>query len=216
MVSYIFGAIIIVILVISVILHEYAHGKVSYLFGDTTPKDEGRLTLNPIKHLDPVGSVFLPLFLILLNTGFVIGWAKPVPINPDNYSNRKLGWILTSLAGPLTNYLLAFISLVGLVIVNFYFSHISEMVFVKLILWYFFAVNFILGSFNILPLPPLDGFWILLNVLPERISSLMYKVVETKYYPLMIILTAVIAIGVSRYTVIPLLVYLEDYLLIRN
>lgn len=214
--SYVFGAIIIVILVISVILHEYAHGRVSYLFGDSTPKDEGRLTLNPIRHLDPVGSVFLPLFLILLNTGFVIGWAKPVPINPDNYHNRRLGWILTSLAGPLTNYILSLISLIGLIVLNSYFVQTSEIMIFKLILWYSFAINFILGSFNILPLPPLDGFWILMNVLPERISDFMSKIVETKYYPIMIILTAVIAIGISRYTIIPFLIHLEKYLLLSN
>lgn len=207
--SYIFGVIIIVVLVISVILHEYAHGKVSYLFGDSTAKDEGRLTLNPIKHIDPIGSVFLPLFLIIMNTGFVIGWAKPVPINPDNYSNRKLGWILTSLAGPLTNYILSFISLVGLIIFNYYSTQATEIVVIKLILWYVFAINFILGSFNILPLPPLDGFWILINILPESISKRLLGIVETKYYPLIIILTAIVAIGISRYTIIPLLIYFE-------
>lgn len=207
--SYIFGVIIIVVLVISVILHEYAHGKVSYLFGDSTAKDEGRLTLNPIKHIDPIGSVFLPLFLIIMNTGFVIGWAKPVPINPDNYSNRKLGWILTSLAGPLTNYILSFISLVGLIIFNYYSTQATEIVVIKLILWYVFAINFILGSFNILPLPPLDGFWILINILPESVSKRLLSIVETKYYPLIIILTAIVAIGISRYTIIPLLIYFE-------
>lgn len=207
--SYIFGVIIIVVLVISVILHEYAHGRVSYLFGDSTAKDEGRLTLNPIKHIDPIGSVFLPLFLIIMNTGFVIGWAKPVPINPDNYSNRKLGWILTSLAGPLTNYILSFISLVGLIIFNYYSTQATEIVVIKIILWYVFAINFILGSFNILPLPPLDGFWILINILPESVSKRLLSIVETKYYPLIIILTAIVAIGISRYTIIPLLIYLE-------
>lgn len=206
--EYIFGAIAIVILVISVVLHEYAHGRVSYAFGDTTPRDEGRLTLNPIKHLDPVGSVFLPLFLVVLNTGFVVGWAKPIPINPNNYKNKRIGWISTSLAGPLTNYLLALVS--GALILGFNGLLVTSDVgmVAKAILWYFLAINFILGSFNLIPLPPLDGFWVILNVFPEKVRDSIAGVVYSRYYPVFIIITAIVAVSLSKYTVLPLIRYI--------
>lgn len=209
--EYIFSAVIVVILIISVVVHEYAHGKVSLLFGDTTAMDQGRLTLNPIKHLDPVGSILLPLFLVIMNTGFVIGWAKPVPINPDNYLNKRLGWILTSLAGPTTNYLIAIVSLIILIVINSFLSSTDVILIIKVIIWYFFAINFILGSFNVIPLPPLDGFWVIINLLPDVTRDKVINLVS-KYYPLFMIITAVIAVLVSRYTFLPILNYLVDML----
>src|SRR3989304_1848333 len=97
-----------IVLLFSVILHEIAHGSVALYLGDPTAKMAGRLTLNPIKHLDPVGSILLPLILII-TTGKGIGWAKPVPINPTNFRDQKWGELKVSLAGPLANILLALI-----------------------------------------------------------------------------------------------------------
>ncbi|MFN4244670.1 MAG: site-2 protease family protein [Brevinematia bacterium] len=207
--EYILSVIGIIILIISIVLHEYAHGKVSYIFGDSTAKDEGRLTLNPIKHIDPVGSIILPLLLIVMNTGFVIGWAKPVPINPDRYTNKKLGWILTSIAGPFINYFLSFIALLTILLFNNFYD--VNPIF-KIILWYLFAINFVLGSFNILPLPPLDGFWVLLNLLPEKIKENVSKLVLSEYYPMIMVFTAIIAILIGKYTFLKILINISSIL----
>lgn len=205
----------IIILIISVILHEYSHGKISYTFGDPTPKEMGRLTLNPIKHLDPVGSILLPISLILLNIGFIIGWAKPIPINPNNYTNKKLHWTLTALAGPITNYLISLLSLLILVFLNT-LSTSNTVIIVKVIFWYFFAINFVLGSFNLIPLPPLDGFWVIYNLLPLKLQEKFSVVIESNYTPIMIILTAVISILLSKYTIIPAINFFFEFLKIST
>jgi len=96
-------------LLFSVIIHELAHGYVAYSLGDPTAKYEGRLTLNPLKHLDPFGSVILPLLLFVTGSPFLFGWAKPVPINPYNFKDQKYGEIKVSIAGPASNFLLAII-----------------------------------------------------------------------------------------------------------
>ncbi|MCS7298454.1 MAG: site-2 protease family protein [Spirochaetia bacterium] len=210
--EYILTAVAIFILIISVVIHEYAHGRVSYAFGDTTAKDEGRLTLNPIKHLDPVGSIFLPIFLVVLNTGFIIGWARPVPINPDNYHNKRLGWIATAIAGPVSNYSLMLISMVLILLIGHNTEGAMWLFIFKVILWYILAINFVLGSFNLIPLPPLDGFWILLNLLPSSLRDKISSIVISKYYPLFIIITVVLALLISRYTIIPVMNAMEEWL----
>ncbi|MCX8029580.1 MAG: site-2 protease family protein [Brevinematales bacterium] len=212
--EYVLTSIAILVLIISVVFHEYAHGRISYMLGDNTPKEEGRLTLNPIKHLDPVGSILLPVLLVISNTGFIIGWAKPVPINPDNYKNKKLGWILTSLAGPLTNYSLVLISLPIILFINSNFTPSPEIFYIKLVLWYILVINFVLGTFNLFPLPPLDGFWVVANLLPETSRDKIVSIVSSKYYPIIMILTIVIAIFISRYTIIPAVNSLEEWLVI--
>ncbi len=209
--EYILSIVAIISLILSIVVHEYAHGKVSYIFGDSTAKDEGRLTLNPIKHIDPLGSIALPLVLILMNSGFIIGWAKPVPINPDRYYNKRLGWILTSLAGPFVNYLIFVISLVFILLINSLTPSDTTTIF-KLILWYLLAINFVLGSFNLLPLPPLDGFWVLLNLLPSNIRDTISRIVFSKYYPILMLFTALIAILISKYTILRVLINLSSIL----
>ena len=97
----------IAVLIISVMAHEIAHGAVAYYFGDPTAKNQGRLTLNPLKHIDMFGSIFLPLILYITNSGFLFGWAKPVPYNPYNLRNRRLGEFCVSIAGIVTNFLIA-------------------------------------------------------------------------------------------------------------
>lgn len=144
---------------IAVVLHEFGHAIVSHLFGDPTPKSEGRLSLNPIKHLDPFGILSLIIF------GF--GWAKPVIINPVYYKRPKLGMTLVGLAGPLMNFIIAILSFLMLkLILILPYSRFIE------ILWTFFSVlatiNIGLGVFNLIPIPPLDGSKIIGCVLPER------------------------------------------------
>ncbi|MCL5779889.1 MAG: site-2 protease family protein [Firmicutes bacterium] len=134
-------------------LHEYAHALVAYKLGDNTAKYEGRLTLNPIKHLDPLGTL-----LIFFGP---IGWAKPVPVNPFHFENRKKGMMLVSLAGPGANFLLA---VVGAVLLGIFRASAD----LQYILYYFMVLNVWLAVFNLLPLPPLDGSKILAGILPGR------------------------------------------------
>ena len=159
----------------SVVIHEVAHGYVAYLNGDDTARLQGRLTLNPIKHLDIFGSIVLPLILIITNAGFVFGWAKPVPYNPNNLRNGKKGVILVSIAGILANLFLAIIfgllihfgALLGLPAYN----AISPDPFYR-IATSIVIVNIVLALFNLIPVPPLDGSKVLFAFLPYRFHKI--------------------------------------------
>ena len=143
------------LLLMSIVIHEVSHGLAAYALGDPTAKRAGRLTLNPLKHLDPFGTLLM-LFA-------PIGFAKPVPINPYYMRRPKLGMALTALAGPISNLLLAFVGL--FVYVGFY-SVFGE--FVRSAVAYFIMLNVTLAVFNLIPFPPLDGSKIMFSVLPER------------------------------------------------
>ena len=157
-------------IIIALTFHEYAHARVSYAFGDPTAKNEGRLTLNPLKHLDPVGT------LLLIFVGF--GWAKPVPINPYYYQgNRGRKLIAVSAAGPLMNLLEA---IVGTALLTLFFhlalahpawfSHEGRYrlyTYIMNLLQYFISINVVLMVFNLIPIPPLDGSKLLTGLLPE-------------------------------------------------
>ncbi len=155
----------IIILIFSVMIHEVCHGLMALSFGDKTAEYEGRLTLNPIKHIDYVGSIFLPLFLWIVGSPFLIGWAKPVPYNPYNLRNRKIAEPLVALAGPLSNILLAFIF--GIAI---RFLAPMNLLNDQLVMIFAFItlVNISLAIFNLIPIPPLDGSKILFSFLPVR------------------------------------------------
>ena len=162
-----------IVLLFSVIIHELAHGYVAYSLGDPTAKYEGRLTLNPIKHLDPFGSIILPLLLFIAGSPFLFGWAKPVPINPYNFTDKKFGEIKVSFAGPASNLLLAIIF--GLIIrfilvpygfYDFFTHYIANTRFN--IFDFIVEINIWLAIFNLIPVPPLDGSWILFSFLSDR------------------------------------------------
>ncbi|MBU4479981.1 site-2 protease family protein [Patescibacteria group bacterium] len=153
----------IIILIMSVVVHEVSHGFMAYYFGDPTAKMAGRLTLNPLKHLDLTGSVIVPTFAFL-TTGFIFGWAKPVPYNPYNLRNAKIGEPMVALAGPLSNFSVALIF--GLLI-RFGLIPLNLIEPASLIV----LINIVLGSFNLVPIPPLDGSKILFGLLPY---NLMY------------------------------------------
>jgi Zn-dependent protease len=154
------------VVLLAIICHECAHGWVSYKLGDPTAKQAGRLTLNPLKHLDILGTICM-LF-------FHVGWAKPVPINPLYYKDRKKGIIYVSIAGPLTNFILAFISLMIEGVLFKFGSDSSVAVWIFCQLCYYSAVvNIGLGLFNLIPIPPLDG--------SKIVGELSYWAAE-KYY----------------------------------
>ena len=156
---------IILVLIISIILHELAHGYAAYALGDPTAKLAGRLTLNPFSHMDPIGSVVIPGLLIISQTPFLFGWAKPVPYNPHNLKHARWGESFVAAAGSLTNLLIAslfalIIQLGGDVFSPTFLSFAAIVVF----------VNLFLGLFNLIPLPPLDGYTVLRNALPYRLA----------------------------------------------
>ncbi len=153
-----------IILLFSVIIHELAHGFVAEALGDPTAKYAGRLTLNPIKHIDLFGSIILPLVLFITGAPFLVGWAKPVPVNPYNFRDQKWGSLKVAIAGPLSNFSLAVIF--GLVV------RFSGLPFGAPIIQFFIIIvltNLMLGLFNLIPVPPLDGHWILFTFIPDRL-----------------------------------------------
>ncbi len=151
------------ILIMSVVIHEISHGFMAEYFGDKTARHAGRLTLNPIKHLDLFGSILLPAFLVLSHAGFMFGWAKPVPYNPYNLSNRKWGTIAVAGAGVLANF---FIAILFGIILRFGISFGASPDF-YFIVSAIVIVNLALGIFNLVPIPPLDGSRIFLSFLPS-------------------------------------------------
>lgn len=156
------------IIVISAVFHEYAHGFAAYRLGDSTAKNEGRLTLNPLVHLDPIGTVILPLFL-LLTSGMFIGWARPVPYNPYNLRDKKYGSLKVAIAGPLTNFLIALI--LGLLL-RFFGGYVSASGVIPPIFPEFLGlivyINIFLALFNLIPLPPLDGSKVFADLFPRQ------------------------------------------------
>jgi Zn-dependent protease len=173
---------ILIVLYFSIVIHEIAHGSCALLLGDDTAKREGRLTLNPIAHLDPIGTIFLPLILLILTFGQgpIFGWAKPVPVNPLNFRDKKWGIVKVSLAGPATNLLIAIL-----------FSFLAGFNFPRAMINFFEIIsiyNFSWAFFNLLPLPPLDGFHILYQILPERFFSLKFFLLQYGFLILLFII----------------------------
>ena len=151
---------------VALTIHEYAHGYVAYRLGDDTAKSMGRLSLNPIKHLDPFGAICMILFHF--------GWAKPVPIDPRNFKNPRKGFALTALAGPATNIVVGFFTSFFYLLCLSYFKKTGVAFLdnlqtnIILFLFYFFTVNVGLGVFNLIPVPPFDGSRILNVILPKK------------------------------------------------
>jgi Zn-dependent protease len=157
------------VLMISIILHELAHGAAAYLNGDPTAKVMGRLTLNPIKHIDPLG-MLLPIGLILMGSSFVIGWAKPVPVNYRNLKNGEFSVFQVSIAGVVVNFTLAFI---GATIIKFFPEIYMTNDIVHMAIGYLIRINLVLGIFNLLPIPPLDGSKILWSLGGDGIKEMV-------------------------------------------
>ncbi len=157
----------IAVLIISVVIHEISHGYAAEYFGDKTARYAGRLTLNPIKHLDMFGSIILPLILVLTKANFLIGWAKPVPYNPDNLSNRRLGTLAVALAGIIANLSIAIFFGILMRIAYFYGFASQPFYFISGLIVF---INIALAVFNLMPFPPLDGSKILFSLLPYNLA----------------------------------------------
>ena len=150
----------IIILIFSAIIHEYMHGWMAERLGDNTAKDAGRLTLNPIPHLDLFGSIILPSLMALSGTGIIFGWAKPVPFNPNNLSDQKWGQAKVAVAGPMGNLIIAL--MLGL---SLRFLEIANPTMIALFAMAI-LINLVLMIFNLMPIPPLDGSKVLMVFLP--------------------------------------------------
>lgn len=172
------------ILLFSVVVHELAHGWMALRLGDTTARDAGRLTLNPIPHIDPIGSVFVPLIAVASGSGIFIAWAKPVPVNPANFRNLRRDDILVSVVGPLSNIAMAFACTVMFILVRAASTLLpgeggaADQVSLFFLRMFFggIGLNIMLALFNLLPVPPLDGSHIAASLLPERFGTLFRKI----------------------------------------
>ena len=177
-------------IVIAMVVHEYAHARVAYALGDYTPRLQGRLTINPAAHVDPIG------LLMLIVAHF--GWAKPVQINPMNFSNPRRDDILVSLAGPASNLITAFVALIVLVLMAKLDFPMSEGLLVVFNLIIVYNINF--AIFNMLPIPPLDGSHILRNLLPYDLAR-VYEQLERYSFVFLIL---ILATPILSYVFVPL------------
>ncbi|ADC89883.1 peptidase M50 [Thermocrinis albus DSM 14484] len=165
-------------LMMAVVLHEYAHGWMAFKMGDTTAYKEGRLTINPIPHIDPFGTILLPAILMLLGSPILFGWAKPVPINPLNFRDLRKGTFLVSVAGIGMNFLLAVLfGVLYRLIDSGYLDFMGSSILVPLAIFSAKSVfiNLVLAIFNAVPIPPLDGSRAVMSFLSFRHWELFYR-----------------------------------------
>lgn len=167
------GAVSLVVFIFSVVVHENAHGLAAEHFGDTTARDLGRITMNPLPHLDPVGSLLLPIAAVIAGLPF-LGWAKPVPVNPANLRNPVVHNAYVAAAGPASNFLLALAASLLWIAVGVAYKYVPGLaengqrsfLFFNTLCNSLITLNCVLAIFNLLPIPPLDGHWILMRYLP--------------------------------------------------
>jgi Zn-dependent protease len=188
----------IVILLFSIIVHEVMHGLIALKFGDHTAKDAGRLTLNPLPHIDPIGSILVPLSLFILSSPIMFGWAKPVPVNPFNFTNMKKGELYVAGAGVAANFTLAIIA-----VFLFHIFNLFNIYMLSALAIFTIKINLILAFFNLIPVPPLDGSKILASFLPVKMAISYQKLEKYGLFILILILISPIdflGVGISVLT----------------
>ncbi len=206
--------------IFAITLHETAHGYAALALGDTTARDQGRLTLNPLRHIDRVGTLILPGFLLisqlltLHRVVFMFGWAKPVPVSAWKFSNPRRGMAFVAMAGPAMNFLLVWLTALALRGL----ADADADAWLTTILLDFMAVNLVLGLFNLLPIPPLDGGRVIVGLLPEHLAR-MWAGLER--FGLLIVILGVLVlpkvfgidpIGAALNTVLPMAFHLAFWL----
>jgi len=221
--SYTENIYIIPILIFSVVIHEMAHAWVALKCGDTTAKDLGRLTLNPIPHIDLFGSILIPLFSIIATGRVFIAWAKPVPIDPRNFRHFKRDDTLVTIAGPISNLIIAFLCVIFVVVIYYitiatnpaqssfgfeFLNYMFRMFYVGI------TLNVSLAVFNMLPIPPLDGSHILANILPDELAMRYRRIGFMGIFIILALFNFVP--GFSRFFVSIILFVSEPYLNLIN
>jgi Zn-dependent protease len=201
----------------SIIVHEVAHGWIANRLGDDTAKRMGRLTLNPISHIDPIGTIILPAFMIIIG-GPVFGWAKPVPFNPNNFKRNidpRNGVVWVALAGPSSNLLIAFVTSFIYVAALKLFSPLPYLTYfiVMNVAQALISVNLMLGCFNLIPIPPLDGSKILMRFLPRKYA---YYLLEFERYGFLVLAILLATGSLSSVIEVPMRYLLRLFLLIPN
>ena len=191
------------ILVFAVIVHEVSHGYVAYKLGDPTAKNEGRLTLNPIPHIDPMWSILLPAFFILSHSPFLIGGAKPVPVNSSYFKKPRRDVMLVSLAGPGSNIVLALLFAVLLKLIILF--PVIKSPGLELFAQYGIMINMVLAAFNLIPIPPLDGSGILSGLLPLSVAYNYGKIAPYGIW----ILMGLLYFGLVQYLMAPVLMVIK-------
>jgi len=209
-----------VVLLFSLSIHEASHAWMSDRLGDYTARYLGRVTLNPVPHIDPIGTIVFPLLMYFTNIP-IIGWAKPVPVNPAHLRNPRKDNIYISLAGPAANLLAGFIAFVVLLVMKIISPELirvsvggmpgNESVFtpIVIILFYMFFINFALALFNCIPIPPLDGHWVLYGLLPDDKAAVLERLGGYGF----LIIYALMFLGVLNYIFMPIF-YVRNWLLL--
>lgn len=198
------------VLVFSVVFHEYAHGLAAYRLGDDTARLKGRLTMNPLNHIDPVGSLLVPVVMFITG-GMMFGWAKPVPVRVGKLRNPKNDHPKVAAAGPLANLLLALVSAVGLGLVSAAGARVpgagaavSPVTFLGRLFMAGISLNVMLALFNLVPLPPLDGSWVMSRLLPVNARLKYESLRQYGFLPVIafIVLLQVSPLGAAFYRVV--------------
>lgn len=183
------------LLIIAMTVHEFSHALTAYKLGDPTAKYSGRLTLNPFKHIDPIGTIILPIFLFITTKGqFVFGAAKPVPINYQALRNPKRDIIWVGISGPLANFFLA-------AILSLISGFLEPDLAINFIIRHLIFINVVLGTFNLVPVPPLDGSRILMGLLPQPLAA-KYAMIEPFGFIIIILL---ISLGIIDFIIMPII-----------